>query len=118
MPNLPHPKKSPSAAGWQRRTNQRFHHSRAWRLLRGMHVGEHPFCVVCFSTKNIHVDHVIGIDFGGAELDQRNLMTLCRTHHARKTAMERHGLNLDSTGEQGAKIPTTAAIRDIKNRLK
>jgi hypothetical protein len=38
-----------------------------------------------------HVDHWIALAKGGAPYDEGNLVSLCHSHHSRKTALEQAG---------------------------
>jgi 5-methylcytosine-specific restriction endonuclease McrA len=38
-----------------------------------------------------HVDHWVPLAQGGAPYDDANLVSLCHSHHSRKTALERAG---------------------------
>lgn len=124
MPHLPRPEKKKAPAGWERGTKRKFYHSPVWKAYRKSELATSPLCAACYAAGTLtdctiggHLDHIIRIEDGGAELDPRNTWTLCRNHHARKSAMERHGLTLDSIGEDGAKIPTPAARREILKKL-
>jgi len=49
-----------------------------WRKIRLAHLKDHPFCVVCESTKNLEVHHIIPFHVDpNLEPDRGNLMTLC-----------------------------------------
>ena len=69
-----------------------FYHTPAWRNLRKKYITEHPLCAECERNNIIKVgfivDHIIPISKGGAALDERNLQTLCKRHHAIKTGKE------------------------------
>lgn len=58
-----------------------------WHKLRELHLQKYPFCNVCGSRENLHVDHKIAHK-GDASLflDESNLETLCHSHHSSKTA--------------------------------
>ena len=62
-----------------------------WRKLRSSWIRQHPMCAECTrqgrATQGIDVDHIapfIGIN-DSLRLDRRNLQTLCRLCHNRKT---------------------------------
>jgi len=38
-----------------------------------------------------HVDHWVPLAQGGAPFDEDNLVSLCHSHHSRKTALEQAG---------------------------
>lgn len=123
MPYLPRPEKKVTP-GWDRGTKSKFYHRKAWKAVRRLQLNSAPICEVCYEsgtltdcTRGGQIDHVIRIEDGGAPLDTANLMTMCREHHAKKSAMERHGLSLESTGQDGDRIPTRAAREKIKKLL-
>lgn len=64
------------------------------------------------------VDHIIAITAGGHPSHMHNLMPLCSVCHDRKSAMERHGLNIEAATVDGLKLPTTAAVNEILTKLK
>lgn len=71
-----------------------------------------PYCEACFQNNILtdcvqggHIDHIVRRAAGGAELDERNLQTLCRMHHDRKSALERHGLQVKAEGPEGCRVP-------------
>ena len=63
------------------------------------------------------VDHIIGITAGGHPTHPYNLMPLCSSCHDRKSAMEKHGLAIESGVVDGLKLPTTAAVNEILAKL-
>lgn len=76
-----------------------------WRKLRTAHMQRQPYCVECLSegrqTIGQIVDHIRphrGDD--ALRLSPTNLQTLCRRHHARKTATEGPGYR--ARGTRGA----------------
>lgn len=56
--------------------------SRAYRKI-------YPLCRICLDigkpTPGALVDHIIPLDEGGERLDEKNMQTLCRPCHAKKT---------------------------------
>ena len=76
-------------------STETFYHTQAWRNLRKMFITKHPLCVECQRQGIVKVghvvDHITPISKGGAALDESNLQTLCKRHHAIKTGKERHG---------------------------
>lgn len=62
-------------------------YDKTWQRLRTEHLRRQPACVECLETEHLHVDHIIAFDGPNdpLRLDPRNLQTLCRRHHARKT---------------------------------
>ena len=90
-----------------------------------MHIQQRPICEACLpevltdcSGRNGQIDHIISREAGGAELDPANLMTLCRSHHAKKSAMERHGMIFFASGETGALVPAGGEKELIINLIK
>ncbi len=85
----------------KRKREQDAERLRRWRNSRGMTEAEwaklraHVFtrdgwrCTVegCGGVDDLHCDHVVSLEAGG-DNDPSNLTTLCRTCHARKTALE------------------------------
>jgi 5-methylcytosine-specific restriction endonuclease McrA len=110
--------------GWDRANQGKFYQTSAWRNLRALHMATNPLCAVCLATnqrpltmQRMTVDHIIRIQAGGAAFDLKNLWTLCQEHNARKTALEAHGLELESRGEAGAKYPTKKAIQYLIEKI-
>ncbi|MBN0919461.1 HNH endonuclease [[Mycoplasma] gypis] len=71
------------------------YNSREWLKLRDSHLKRQPWCVVCFSTFNLQVDHIVEhrnrIDYF---LNENNLQTLCARCHGLKSARFRQLKNL------------------------
>ena len=63
------------------------------------------------------VDHIVSITAGGHPTHPHNLMPLCSSCHDRKSAMEKHGLAIESGVVDGLKLPTTAAVNEILAKL-
>jgi 5-methylcytosine-specific restriction enzyme A len=80
------------AADPHERALQGFYNSVAWKRLRAAYRSAHPTCEECERVgvvrAGVDVDHRVPIREGGARLDQRNLQTLCVSHHAAKSATE------------------------------
>ena len=66
----------------------KFYGSRRWRRLRDYYIARHPLCAEClkkgFVTAAVIVDHIVPIADGGAEMDEKNLQSLCTACHNRK----------------------------------
>ena len=43
--------------------------------------------MVGFRVKATEVDHIVAMAVGGAPFDQKNLRSLCKSHHSQKTAI-------------------------------
>ena len=73
--------------------------TRRWQRLSRAYRRRNPLCVLCRAEGYVvaarEVDHIIARRDGGAVWDERNLQSLCRTHHMLKTR-----------GEQGAPVVT------------
>ena len=63
------------------------------------------------------VDHIIAITAGGHPTHPHNLMPLCSRCHDKKSAMERHGLSIESGVVDGLRWPTNAAVNEILTKL-
>ena len=64
-------------------------YDRRWRKVRNNKLGRDPLCEHCLEmgrpTPAVDVDHVKPIKLGGARYSMRNLQSLCRSCHNRKT---------------------------------
>ena len=99
MPHLPRPEKKQvnNHPGGKSADLQNYR----WRELRKSILKRNPLCECCLSaeilndvtgTRAAHLDHIIPRKLGGAVFDLRNIAVLCKTCHAKKSALERHGL--------------------------
>lgn len=128
MPYLPRPPRKYSPPP-RRTTNtaerKRFYDSTAWQRVRSIQISTVPYCEACFLQRTITdcthgapIDHIVPINHGGAELDSNNLMTLCPSHHDRKSAMERHnGCLVEYHGEEGARVPAPGEKEKLLTKL-
>ena len=91
MPDKPKARWSNEAQGG---VPNQFYRNAPWRHLRKSWLEDNPLCKDCRDNKRLTpatvVDHVKPIRLGGAPLDRNNLMSLCKSCHARKSAKERH----------------------------
>lgn len=56
--------------------------SSQWQAVRNAFVDRHPFCAACGSMKSLNVHHIEPFHSRpDLELDEWNLITLCRRHH-------------------------------------
>ena len=130
MPNLPkslRPAYLPPIERERKPTSdQKLYHSERWQSVRWNQILRVPYCeihqaagVLVDCTQYAPVDHIVPVTFGGAELDERNLMTLCKACHDRKSGFERHEKCLVGTmeGENGL-IPKEGAKMSLIERLK
>lgn len=73
-------------------SGENFYHTPAWRNLRRKYITENPLCEECqrmgLVVPGNVVDHIVPIRKGGQALDESNLQTLCKRHHAIKTGKE------------------------------
>lgn len=71
-----------------------FYRNAPWRKLRKRWLDANPLCERCKDKQRLTVatvvDHVKPIRLGGGPLDENNLMSLCKSCHARKSGAERH----------------------------
>jgi hypothetical protein len=55
-----------------------------WANVRKEHVLQFPRCAACGTVENLNVHHILPFhEHPELELDQNNLITLCREHHFR-----------------------------------
>ena len=100
MPNIPYSTDYKHTRVVRKKNNKSYsapahvklYKSRRWRNLRAMFVRYNPLCVACKENNIIKecsvVDHIIPVSEGGEFYKWKNLQSLCRTCHARKTAAE------------------------------
>ncbi|WP_093828052.1 HNH endonuclease [Spirosoma endophyticum] len=71
-----------------------FYRNAPWRHLHKRQLEKQPLCEHCLQKKILTVatvgNHIKPIRFGGEPLDENNVMSLCKSCHARKSAIERH----------------------------
>lgn len=109
-------------------SNPSFYHKSSWQRVRRLYLSRSPLCeahllagmtaenaVDC--TRNNPVDHVVRIESGGAPLSDLNLMTLCLSCHAAKSAMEANGYEVEGQGPEGERIPTREGREKILTLL-
>lgn len=74
--------------------DQSFYNKAAWRKLSELVKKETPLCEVCAAAGRLRIaqytDHLIRWQEGGAKLDRRNLMAMCKHDHNRKSALEKY----------------------------
>tara|TARA_R110000772_G_scaffold153261_1_gene264271 strand:+ start:29520 stop:29819 length:300 start_codon:yes stop_codon:yes gene_type:complete len=72
--------------------NSKFYNSAAWRRLSRNYKDKHPLCSECNRLGKVGpadvADHIVPIISGGAELDSKNLQSLCHHHHNQKSGRE------------------------------
>ena len=73
-----------------------------WRRVRLAHLKAHPLCVHCQAqglvVPAIVLDHIKPYNEGGDFWDSSNHQGLCTSHHAKKSASERHHGNRGGRG--------------------
>lgn len=102
-----------------------------WESLAKRFKTAQPLCQICLhfdtltdcapGTGNGVSDHVIRIKDGGSVYDEANIITMCRSHHSRKSAIElTEPIRVPSVrNDYGELIPAdkAEAIAIIANRL-
>ena len=71
-----------------------------WQTVRNHYIKKFPKCAVCGTMENLNVHHVVPFSEAGGkalELDESNLITLCREHH--------FTIGHDPDGPKGPKQP-------------
>lgn len=130
MPKLPEHRPAYMPDGPKRKPSgdQTVYKSKAWKSLRRIHMRAHPLCVACLEQGFLTdctlpragvVDHIIAVSAGGARYDVRNLWTLCRDCHERKSKMEQHKQldNVPTYTVEGELLPTEIAKTIILKKL-
>ena len=57
-----------------------------WRRAAVAYLNEHPACVICGEGEQLEVDHIVPLrDRPDLKYETRNLQTLCKRCHGRKT---------------------------------
>lgn len=73
----------------------RLYDSAAWKRVRALHLKSEPLCRSCRAQGRLVearvVDHIVPVKQGGAELDDCNLQSLCKSCHNSKTFKETGG---------------------------
>ena len=86
-------------------SNTKFYHTKEWRALRNSFIKRFPICAECYKNDVVCpanvVDHIKPIAEGGAELDVKNLQSLCTMHHNQKSAREGNKRMYKNKGEGG-----------------
>lgn len=84
----------PVSEGRQERKS--FYDSALWQATREAKLRRDPLCQCCafegVHTPGEHVDHWTPLAQGGHPTAASNLVTMCASHHSRKTHAEQHGL--------------------------
>ena len=104
MPTFPKKKKrpwiptrTPAPIGNTSRSNTpadliKFYNSKQWRSLRQYYLQMNPLCELCnkagYTIPAAEIDHRTPIRLGGQRVDVKNLQSLCKKCHARKSGRE------------------------------
>lgn len=82
--------KRPAEAG---RHDVKFYKRSGWPKIRQQKLWHNPYCEVSEAYGRLedgeHVDHIVPRSQGGSDIDPRNLMTLTREIHGKKSGLER-----------------------------
>ena len=124
MPYLPKAIKK-STSNWKG-GNDTFLASSTWRRFRKWIISEIPYCESCLLSGNLNpiadkgqaqIDHIVRREDGGAFYDPKNISVLCRSCHAKKNALERHGLKILKTGLAPALCPAPGEKERVLKKL-
>lgn len=75
-------------AAWENKSANTQQLSRGQRMkFRREQLEREPHCRVCGTEEDLEADHITEIADGGDPLDASNGQTLCKVHHAEKTAL-------------------------------
>ena len=87
--------------------------SKDWMATRDRKLSHTPFCEVSdhlgrIHYRNLHIDHVIPIEMGGAPFHPYNLMTMNSTFHGKKTKLEsiKGSPLIDFRETESGRVPT------------
>lgn len=69
-------------------SNGRMYDTIEWKNLSRNYMKSNPFCILCNSTKNLHVHHISPYKHSESH-DNSNLITLCRSCHAKVEGITR-----------------------------
>lgn len=100
------PVNEPRRTLWHKDCNEKYHDS--WKSSRERCWShDHGICRTCVEyDDHWEADHIIPLHLGGTH-EQRNLQTLCRKHHAEKTAKE--------STDRAVKLKATKGPQDGKS---
>ena len=126
MKKRPNPWNPPSSGfNEKKRKADPFYRQNRWTVASRSHRAAHPKCSVQSCTEMVSTvpgakhtgvtDHIIPLEQGGAGFDKRNYMSLCHSHHNKKSRLEQiYGILYEcEQNEKGKKIP----IRDDKDQI-
>lgn len=86
-----------------------------WTLSSRLYRQVNPLCAICEAQGLLNdatpggkkgvVDHIVRVNNGGSMYDNRNMMTVCRSHHDAKSRLEGKGWTCDVVGTFGSLVP-------------
>jgi hypothetical protein len=89
--------------------NQKFYQSARWKKVSRLYKNQHPICEVSYfdglAAEAKVTDHIIPIEQGGAEWDERNYMGLSTYYHNLKRRFEQDGFVVPHINTSFGKIP-------------
>ena len=65
--------------------NDPFYFSKKWKILSSNHKIKNPWCQYCKADAVAISDHYIELNDGGADMDERNILSACHSCHRQKT---------------------------------
>ena len=80
----------------RKETNNKYY-TRQWEVLRQRQLSKHPLCAGCQAEGRIVAANVVDHLFPWTQISEQafyinRFQSLCATHHATKTQLERHGI--------------------------
>ena len=88
-------KKQKQSVSYDYKERNRFYQRKPWKVVRSAHLNAEPLCRSCKVIGRLVaaavVDHIVPISAGGADLDDSNLQSLCKSCHNTKTLIETMG---------------------------
>lgn len=91
--------------------------SQTWRRFSVNYKKRNPLCAECGRAGMLRfgavTDHIIGLKYGGAVYDDRNLQNLCKKHDQEKRAMESHGYIIPGIHTNDGIIPAYTVENDL-----
>jgi len=91
--------------------------SQTWRHFSANYKKRNPLCAECSRAGMLRfgavTDHIIGLKYGGAVYDARNLQNLCKKHDQEKRAMESHGYIIPGIHTDDGIIPAYSVENDL-----
>lgn len=125
MPHLPRPEKK-VIPNWGNHRADPFLTSALWRNFRQWVLIEQPLCEACLLAGRFtditgkgaaQLDHLVMRQNGGALVDIKNIAVLCRSCHAKKSAMESNGLTIEAYGPENSRLPAPGEKQRILQKI-